>query len=156
MLTSYFADGFRWPGHRPSAYERFWPFFMDRHSHPWTRKLHVLATLVGLAGTVVLFPLTFNSFWIVAGGVASYPIAWFSHATFERRKPAAFVNPYWSMLADIDMMVLMALGRLDASPSNPIRRAWHLACELFVLAYVLGFVYLEITDRTSFRGPSLY
>jgi hypothetical protein len=163
MITSYIADGFRSTGARAGAYERFWPFFMERHMHPWTRYLHVVATLVGMSCALIAFPLTLNSMWLIYGFVLPYPIAWVSHAFFERRKPAAFVNPYWSFLADVDMMILLFLGRLDADverirrfpelTSGAVRRAWHLACELFVAAYVSAIALLEYLQMTSFSFP---
>lgn len=163
MITSYIADGFRSTGHRACAYERFWPFFMERHMHPWTRYFHVAATVIGLSCALVAFPLTLNSMWLIHGLVLPYPIAWLSHALFERRKPAAFVNPYWSFLADVDMLLLMFLGRLDADldrircfpelTSGAVRRAWHLACELLVAAFLFAVVVLEITGVTTFRFP---
>lgn len=132
------------------SYQDFWPYFMERHEHPWTQRLHVVATLVGLICMGVVFPLTLNVAWLVAGPVLAYPVAWFSHLVFEKKKPAAWSHPYWSFLCDLDMMAFMLMGslpaemeRLQREPGarfSPRRRFVHHAIEVALFVAVLAVV----------------
>lgn len=95
-----------------TEFERFWGYYLSVHRDPWTRRLHVLATVVGVT-CVMLAPLTLDARWFFLGPCLGYPIAWFSHLVFERRPPAAFAHPLWALLCDFRMIRLMAQGRLD-------------------------------------------
>src|SRR5687768_7916023 len=96
-------------GGRTVSYDRFWPYFLAVHQRRETRWLHAVATVLGLLCALVAFPLTRNTAWIVIGLATAYPIAWLSHYLYERRRPAAFTNPVWALLCDIEMTVLMAV-----------------------------------------------
>jgi hypothetical protein len=148
------------------GYDEFWPFFMDVHMHVWTRRLHGLATVIGLGCALIAFPWTLNSAWLVVALAIAYPIAWLSHFLFERRRPAAFTNPFWAFLCDVEMLVLMAQGRLEAeleslrrdrfAPPDPGRRAWRTFGQVVMVAYVATFFLLELTDRTTFSFRTLF
>lgn len=147
------------------GYDEFWPFFMDVHQHPWTRRLHGLATVIGLGCALVLFPWTLNPFWLVISLAVPYPIAWVSHFLFERRRPAAFTNPLWAFLCDVEMLILMARGRLDQeleqlrrnrfAPPSPARHLWRTFGQAVMMAYVATYVLMELLDKTTFALPTL-
>ena len=162
MLTSVIADGFHVPDDAATAYERFWPEFMAVHMHPRTRQLHGVATALGLIA-LALFLMTFNAAWLLLGAGVAYPLAWYSHAVYERALPKAFTNPYWALLCDLDMLALLAAGLLDQdlerirahpnSSSGPWRRTWHLMMEIAAGSCLLGFGYLAITGQVILGWP---
>ena len=149
------------------SYQDFWPYFMNCHEHPWTQRLHVVATLVALTCVLVIFPRTHNVVWLVAGPLLGYPIAWFSHLVFEKKKPAAWSHPYWSFLCDLDMMAFMLVGamqtemqRLKREPGarfSPGRRVVHHATEVAMLVAVLAILVLglkgDLVLANPFAGP---
>ena len=145
------------------SYEDFWPYFMERHEHPWTRRLHVVATVIGLFCVGVLFPLTFNATWLIAAPVIGYPIAWFSHLVFEKKKPAAWRHPYWSFLCDLDMMAMSLSGTLDQeverlrrepqAPFSARRRFLHQATQVAIAVAVLFVVALRASGGLLLVNP---
>lgn len=151
------------PTTRPRWYEEFWPYFMRCHSDPRTQRLHVLATIWGLGCLLVAFPLTWNGAWLLLAPMGSYPIAWFSHLVFEKNRPAAWTNPYWSFLCDVDMSAMYLAGRLqpeiDRLKREPsarftlLRRVVHHVTEIVVLAYVIAVIALTWQGRLTFVVP---
>lgn len=153
----------------PRNYQQFWPYFMECHEHPWTRRLHAVATAVGVGCVYVAFPLTYNAAWLILGPLLAYPIAWFSHFYFEKKKPAAWSHPYWSFLGDLDMLALMAMGTMDAElrrlkerPDEPFssrRRFVHHATEVafflsILVAVALGALGSLVFEHPCYPGPS--
>lgn len=145
------------------SYQQFWPAFLECHEHPWTRRLHAVATFLGLLCVYVAFPLTRNVAWLLMGPALSYPIAWFSHAVFEHKRPAAFRHPYWSFLGDLDMVGMMALGTLDAelarlrahpgAPFSPRRRLVHHATEVAFFLALLAAIVAAVRGSLRFALP---
>ena len=96
---------------RIKTYDEFWPYYLKEHSHPWTRRLHVLGTCLAIfAGIGItfssrpsLFPLSF---------LVGYFFAWVSHFFIEKNRPATFQYPWWSFLSDFKMAYLFFLGKL--------------------------------------------
>lgn len=148
---------------RPRTYEEFWPYFMQCHSDSLTQALHVIATIWGLACMLIAFPLTLNGAWLILAPSVAYPIAWFSHLVVEGNKPAAWNNPYWSFLGDLDMSALFLTGSLRADVEclrigisyrfTRLRRLVHHATELAVLAYAVAVVVLQWQGRLWIGMP---
>ncbi|GMP85601.1 hypothetical protein CsSME_00038693 [Camellia sinensis var. sinensis] len=65
--------------------EEFWPFYMNQHSKPATRRWHFAGTLA----------------------------TWYSHFFVEKNFPATLSHPFWSLLCDFKMFGLMLTGQLD-------------------------------------------
>ena len=53
----------------------------------------------------------------IADKGVGYFLAWYSHAIFERNRPATFTYPFWSFFSDLEMFALMVLGWMP-------RRSW--------------------------------
>jgi hypothetical protein len=97
---------------RFSSFEEFWPHYLDAHSDPRTRMMHVGGTAVGL-GCGALFLSTRKPLWAIAGLISAYGAAWVAHAIFEHNRPATFSHPLWSLRGDFRMLRLALTGRLD-------------------------------------------
>lgn len=100
------------PTKAPTSFEEFWPHYLDAHSNPKTRLLHVGGTVVGL-GCAAAFLSTRRPQWALAALVSAYGAAWIGHAVFERNVPATFSHPLWSLRGDLKMLRLALAGRLD-------------------------------------------
>ncbi|HKY29815.1 MAG TPA: DUF962 domain-containing protein [Pyrinomonadaceae bacterium] len=98
---------------RFNSFTEFWPYYVNEHSRPGTRLLHLIGTTTGVAllvyfiasGRWWLFPLVL---------VPGYGAAWAGHFFIEKNKPATFQHPLWSFMGDYKMIALMLTGRMDA------------------------------------------
>ena len=89
----------------------FWPYYLGEHAHGATRVFHFVGTTVGAA--LFVFALVTQR-WVLlpAALVASYGLAWLSHFTIEKNRPATFTYPVWSFMGDWKMLFLALTGRL--------------------------------------------
>jgi hypothetical protein len=92
-------------------YNEFWDFYLQEHSKPLTRLLHLIGTSLGL---LLLF-------WVILIGrwyffpvflVVGYAFAWFAHFVVEKNRPASFRYPFWSFISDFRMIWYMITGRI--------------------------------------------
>lgn len=90
----------------------FWPFYLQEHSDPRNRALHLAGTTLAAVGVVVAI------FWtpwaLVASVVGGYGFAWIGHFVFQHNRPATFRHPIQSLLSDWRMWGLWLSGRLEA------------------------------------------
>ncbi len=101
--------------------DEFWPFYVSQHLNPTTRRLHFTGTTIGLL--CLAASLIWNAaYWVPAGLVLSYGLAWIGHFFFEHNTPATFEYPLYSFRADFRMYRLMLLGRMDAEVLRLVRR----------------------------------
>jgi hypothetical protein len=100
-------DGLRMP------YRDFWVAYLDAHRNPATRGMHYLATLTGIAGTVLAIWMEF--LWFMAGGIGlGVVMAVGSHHLIEHNRPLIRVNPFYGAISDLRMCGLALTGRLNA------------------------------------------
>jgi len=94
-----------------TKYSEFWEFYVQEHSKPLTRLLHLIGTTLGLLllvwviwiGRWYFFPV-----FLVVG----YAFAWFAHFVIEKNRPATFKYPFWSFISDFKMIWYMIIGRM--------------------------------------------
>ncbi|KAK4418971.1 putative anion transporter 3, chloroplastic [Sesamum alatum] len=91
--------------------EEFWPFYMNQHSKPATRRWHFAGTLCSILWLV--YSVLFNWWFVVLVPVIGYAFAWYSHFFVEGNVPATFGHPFWSLLCDFKMFGLMLTGQMD-------------------------------------------
>jgi hypothetical protein len=91
----------------------FWPFYLQEHSKPLTRRLHVIGTACALA-SLVSGILMFNIWMVLLALVFGYGFAWIAHLIVEKNRPATFTHPFWSLRADFIMFWLWLNGGLEA------------------------------------------
>jgi len=91
-------------------FEDFFPYYVSQHSKPATRWFHFAGTHLGLATAVAALAARRPQF-MLAAPVISYGLAWFSHFTIEKNKPATFGHPIWSLRGDLRMLARMWQGR---------------------------------------------
>lgn len=93
------------------TYSEFWDFYIQEHSKPWTRNLHLIGTSAGLA-VLIYFVLTGRWYFFPVFAVIGYAFAWFAHFVVEKNRPATFKYPIWSFFSDFRMIWYMITGRM--------------------------------------------
>lgn len=96
----------------PRTFAEFWLFYLGEHDDARTRALHFAGTLGALA-CIALYVVTGSARWLIAAPLLAYGLAWLGHFTIERNAPATFRFPLWSLIADIRMLRLWLMGRLE-------------------------------------------
>jgi len=93
-----------------TRYRDFWPYYLQEHAKPATRRLHY----AGTALTVLFLALALRSggWWWLALPLAGYGFAWGAHLVVEKNRPATFTYPLWSLVSDYRMFFLWLSGRL--------------------------------------------
>lgn len=96
-----------------NSLKEFYPFYLTEHSNAVCRVFHFIGTtlvmFLAIAGIVTL-NWKFFAFMPVAG----YGFAWIGHFFFEKNKPAAFGNPFYSLASDFIMYWHTITGQLSA------------------------------------------
>ncbi len=99
-------------GARPGSSHAFWPYYLMAHWNPRCRALHFVGSTGALIAIFLAFALK-NAFWLPAGLIFAYAMAWVGHFAIERNRPATFGNPLWSLAGDIRMYLLWLTGGLS-------------------------------------------
>ena len=103
--------------HQIRSYQEFWLFYLQEHSHPKNRALHLLGTAIVLVIVSVSF---FSRDWAVlwALPVIGYGFAWLGHFLIEKNRPATFKYPFWSLISDFKMFFHFVSGSLASELSR--------------------------------------
>jgi hypothetical protein len=98
------------PPQRFGSFREFYPYYLQQHCNPVSRRLHVVGTLVALAA-VALAAATRHWGWLLAAAMAGYLPAWAGHFFFEHNRPATFRHPLYSLWADLRVLGEVLSGR---------------------------------------------
>lgn len=92
-------------------YADFYLYYLNEHSHPVCRGLHLVGTSLAL---IWLAYCLVTGFWLGLLFVLpiGYGFAWVGHFFFEKNKPATFRYPLWSFASDFVMLWHALTGRL--------------------------------------------
>jgi hypothetical protein len=98
------------PRPRFASFRDFYPYYVQQHSHPVSRRLHVCGTLLALL--IVLGAVASAHYlWLIAAPLAGYLPAWLGHFLFQRNLPATFCHPLYSLRGDFVMLAETLTGR---------------------------------------------
>jgi len=92
-------------------FREFYPYYLEQHRHPVSRRLHVIGTLLALA-TAAAAIVGGHWLWLLAVPVAGYLPAWVGHMFFEGNSPATFSYPLLSLRGDFVMVGEVLTGRM--------------------------------------------
>ena len=96
---------------RIKTFAEFYQFYLTEHSKMWTKIFHFAGTFVILF--VILYVQKSGKerfLWYIP--ILGYGFAWFSHAVFEKNRPATFKYPLWSLISDFKMFFELLIGKL--------------------------------------------
>ena len=95
------------PAQRYTSFREFYPFYLGEHRNAVCRRLHVVGTaLVPTALLAREWPL------LLLAPLVGYGFSWAGHFFFERNQPAAFKQPFYSLLGDFTMLKDVLAGRV--------------------------------------------
>ena len=94
-----------------ASFREFYPDYLQEHSQPTTRRLHVIGLACALA-VVVAAVWTGRWVWLLGALVVGYGAAWVGHFDFEKNRPATFKHPLYSFLGDLTLFKDVVTGRL--------------------------------------------
>lgn len=95
-----------------NSFAEFYPYYLQEHGHPVSRRLHFIGTGLVIA-LLVWVVLSGNFWWLLALPVVGYGFAWVGHFFFEKNKPATFQHPWYSLAGDFVMFKDILLRRID-------------------------------------------
>lgn len=93
-----------------ASFREFYPYYLEQHRNPVSRRLHVTGTLLAIVCAVAAL-LTGHWLMLLAAPLAGYGLAWAGHFLFEHNSPATFANPLYSLRGDLTMLGEVLLGR---------------------------------------------
>ncbi len=93
------------------TFSEFWPEYLNEHSRPATRVLHLTGSALGAAFLVSALARR-RPVDLLYGLAAGYGLAWIGHFFIEKNRPATFRHPLWSFMGDGKMFGLAVRGRL--------------------------------------------
>jgi hypothetical protein len=93
------------------SFSDFWPHYVRAHAHERTRTLHAVGSVLAVVTLGAAFAV---NLWLLIGvPLVGYAFAWYAHFFVEHNKPATFVHPFYSLIADYRMLFLMMAGKMD-------------------------------------------
>ncbi len=96
---------------RFANFREFYPYYLQQHANPTSRRLHLGGTLLALAlGALAL--LRGRPQLLLLALAAGYLPAWVGHFFFEHNAPATFRRPLYSLRGDFTMLFQTLTGRL--------------------------------------------
>ena len=95
---------------RFASFSEFYPFYLQEHSNPVSRRLHFIGSW-GVLALLATAWFTGNTWWLLGALFCGYGFAWVGHFFFEKNRPATFKYPLWSLMGDWRMFFETVSGR---------------------------------------------
>ena len=93
-----------------ASFREFYPYYLEQHSHPACRRLHVYGTLLAVLISAAA-GLSGHWLWLLAVPLAGYLPAWLGHFFFQHNQPATLRHPLYSLRGDFVMLDEVLTGR---------------------------------------------
>ncbi|HEY6824982.1 MAG TPA: DUF962 domain-containing protein [Steroidobacteraceae bacterium] len=95
-----------------ASFREFYPYYLQQHTNPTSRRLHVAGTLLAVAVAIAAVAAG-RWLWLLAAPLAGYLPAWIGHALFEHNTPATLRHPLYSLRGDFTLLLEVLSGRRD-------------------------------------------
>ncbi|PKG80862.1 DUF962 domain-containing protein [Colwellia sp. 75C3] len=89
----------------------FYPFYLSQHTNLICRRLHFVGSCFILL--LILYVAVFGGLhllWFIP--LIGYGFAWIGHFIFEKNRPATFIYPLYSLMADWVMFKDIVIGKI--------------------------------------------
>jgi len=96
---------------RYRSFSAFYPFYLQEHVNPTSRRLHVVGTGLVILSLIVGIALDWRL--LVLAPLLGYGFAWVGHFFFEKNRPATFRHPVYSLMGDWVMFKDICTGRIS-------------------------------------------
>ncbi len=97
--------------HRFASFAAFYPYYLEEHRHPVSRRLHFVGSL-GVIGCVAMAVAMADWRWLPVAVACGYGFAWAGHFFFEKNRPATFRHPVYSLMGDWVMFKDICSGKI--------------------------------------------
>ena len=91
-------------------FSEFYPYYLREHENKYTKLFHFIGSSLFIYFQIK-FMVSFELKNIAFAFISAYGLAWFSHFTIEKNKPATFFNPIYSFLGDCVMYYEILKGK---------------------------------------------
>lgn len=100
---------------RFQSLKEFYPFYLTEHSNSTSRILHFIGT--GLVLLLIPASVLFHDArLLVLIPFVGYGFAWVGHFFFEKKKPATFKHPVYSLASDFLLFFDLLSGKQKFKP----------------------------------------
>ena len=96
----------------PSNKEEFYVYYLAKHSKQWTRRAHLIGTVVGAVG-VVASAARVDPIGAAVSVAVGTAVCWVGDFAVEGTKPTALKHPIWSVYSNFKMVGEMISGKMD-------------------------------------------
>lgn len=94
-----------------SSFKEFYPYYLTEHADARCRALHFVGTSLVIS-MLIAGIFTAKWYYFVLMPVLGYGFAWLGHFGFEKNRPAALRNPFYSLASDFLMFWHILTGQL--------------------------------------------
>lgn len=96
----------------PSNMKEYYVYYLAKHSKQWTRRVHLIGTVVGAVG-VAASAAQANPIGAAVSAAVGAAICWAGDLAVEQAQPTTLKNPYWSVYAHFKMVGEMLSGKMN-------------------------------------------
>ncbi|KAG5484509.1 hypothetical protein LSCM1_07882 [Leishmania martiniquensis] len=95
-----------------SNHKEFHIYYLAKHSKQWTRRMHLIGTVVGVVGAAVS-AARMDAIGAALSAAVGAAICWTGDAAVEQTQPTTFKNPIWSVMSNFKMVASMLKGDMS-------------------------------------------
>ncbi|KPA75718.1 hypothetical protein ABB37_08268 [Leptomonas pyrrhocoris] len=95
-----------------SNMKEYYVYYLAKHSKQWTRRVHLVGTVVGAVG-VAASVARLDAIGAAVSAAVGTAICWAGDAAVEKTQPTTFKNPLWSVYANFKMVGEMISGKMS-------------------------------------------
>lgn len=94
-----------------NSFKAFYPYYLKEHRNVTCRRLHFIGSLLVLMVIIsALLSQKYALLWLLP--VIGYGFAWVGHFFFEKKRPATFKHPFYSLWGDWVMFKDILTGKI--------------------------------------------
>jgi hypothetical protein len=94
-----------------ASFREFYPYYLSEHANRTCRRLHFVGTSL-VIGVVVAAIVRSNAPWLLLAPLAGDGFAWVGQFFLEKKRPATFNHPLYSLIGDWVMYWDILRGRI--------------------------------------------